>query len=564
MLRSQSSALSSKELTPSITALKRRGVVEESHVEAVVKQYNVPESRSMIRPPTNLASIFEDVSSNAALKRARSANEDLDGGIKKAAAGFPSGSQKPSKIYRPNFGRGDVSPPTQDQKRPDFVVPRSSPPLVTSTGLTMPSAFIDRGPTSKALKKSPGMKSGARRVPVKGGLISPPKEDIVKTTQPVPVSFVMQQPARDPSDDIFGDAMVPSVDIGSMSFTKAAENADFSFTIPDSPEELQEIFKAPEPLATRVSDSLAFESLNPSRRRSLVPPSPFGEPLFDDDKSDSIATDEIPNVFFGRTRTAASTPIVDDVKSNSSPESLNSPLKMYSAKTPRVDRKDSPKPMGSPLLTRTLRQQLEITLLKDMRSPSKSGLSSLSWLANVTPMKIKELLRRKSSVKTSPTKGRLFKEEDAHSAPPSPGKKLLAKMALPIAMFVLIASGLSLAFWFSLTVTQFNTVTRLRPPRHTVYPETHSILSLPIFGPLGVVSGLSGSCGDQGKDMLSSTAFEVFAETVISTLAQTMNVVLLNGYDEATSTLALSGAIMAERIVTSLRDMDDDLEKKHL
>ncbi|KAJ3203982.1 Exosome RNA helicase MTR4 [Dinochytrium kinnereticum] len=564
LLRQNISVTSSKELTPSITALKRRGTVEDSRVEVLVKQYN-QDTRSIIKAPANLASIFENIATNAALKRTRSAHDDSDSGNHKPAS-LPSALQKPSKIYRPSISRQspENSPPgAYEQKRPDFVVPRSSPPLVTSTGLTMPISFVQKkkatpSPTGRNKKVSPnsGLKSGPRRIPVKNSNVHP-KEEIKKPEAVVSsFTFVEKLQAPDIADVVFGNAVVPP-SVSSLLFSDTAENADFSFTVPDIDEKPNSAAIASKTIINPAPEPLAFESLNPSRRRSIVPPSPFAEALFSDDRETKPVVNEVPNVFIARARS------ISDEEKSSSPESLNSPLRSYSApKTPKMDRKDSPKPMGSPLLTRTLRQQLELNLRKEMETPLKQqSTRSLSRSPDVSPQKIKELLRRKSSIKTSPTKSQLLRtEHDLNGALETPAvfeqhvdtadqtpAQLLVKLAVHTTLFILLSLGLSLAFWFfkeghsiqycgdisaelngSLSTESAIISSCVPCPSHfrcinghivSCINSSEKIRSLPLFGPLGVFLGLNGSCGLHGETFHDPASFEDYAHEILESLS---------------------------------------------
>ncbi|KAJ3103460.1 hypothetical protein HDU96_009240 [Phlyctochytrium bullatum] len=399
MLRQPTAANSSKELTPSMAALKRRGVQEDSRVEVLVKQYNPADAKNSSKPGpvANLAAIFEGVAANAAQKRARPATDDAEN---QKAAGLPSGLFKPTKIYRPSTLKSSFAdnggPLSGEQsKKPDFVVPRASPPFVSSTGLTMPLSLIERNDKRKGTPSPPGR--NAKKSP-NGGLRSGPRRVLVpasaREVTMLPVSTKPPSATRIKREDVppadEGQAILEPVDNNAhIPFGEVSAKADFSFTMTTKEEDLDDLAPAAE------DDDSQFESLFPTRRASLKV-----APLFEDPYKASQATTPIGDLNLA-------TPEVPSVSSerlvaenDTSPDSMHSPLRAYSTRAASRERKDSAsKPMGSPLLTRTLKQQLEMNLRKGIASPQ-----GLPRSPAISPKKIKELLKRKSEVKTSPTK----------------------------------------------------------------------------------------------------------------------------------------------------------------
>ncbi|KAJ3107728.1 hypothetical protein HDU97_003398 [Phlyctochytrium planicorne] len=527
MLRQQvNSNVAAKDMTPSIAALKRRGVTEDSHVDSLVKQYNLPES-SIPKPPFATASL-EHIKKGTILKRSRALQEDLESFAQRdVPAGLPSGLQKPSKLYRPMALRNDDSPPSS---RPDFVVPRTSPPLVTSTGLMMPISFVDKAdkkktpsPQAKNLKvaANAGLKSGPRRIRLKGTESSPQKDELLKDQAP-PSSFALTKEDFVNHDDIaekiFGAPIVPDETNDIFTFLPTKTSADFSFTVPDAEQnEMDFLSHVPE-----AADKESFESMNPSRRLSIVPPSPFAETL-SGSSFDGTPPLEVP-------RSVLSARVPEEISESSPESSQDSPLKSYSTKSPRTI--ESPRPMGSPLLTKTLRQRLELNLMKELDETLKPGRSLASSRVS-TPQKIKDLLRKKGSVKASPTKGKLLRESleveaeklsalltEKKDAAPAVSEKtsgqLMFSVMICTALFVILSLGLSVSYYYfkeghslqycdtaaggaSLDGSAFC----VPCPSHfncvgghiaSCLKEGEVIASLPLFGPLGVSGGLTGAC----------------------------------------------------------------------
>ncbi|KAI9356536.1 hypothetical protein DFJ73DRAFT_823000 [Zopfochytrium polystomum] len=244
---------------------------------------------------------------------------------------LPPPPLNPQQNLRPPSAKSLAIQGPTIQERPEFVVPINARTPVTATGLSPPASLLDKkrkspSPSSARLRRAAGSAS------VQGGLRAGP--------QRIPVTFPRHSISERITDVV--------LDRKSSLLNSAAEAAEFY----DLSHLSKPISRDDERRPDCSIEGPAFESLNPTRRLSLLPPALVCE----DHGHDAKFNDER----YTPVEETCSTPPQSPVVGNSNQIMFHQEVpKPSQGLSPRRNAKLTVQPMGSPLLTKTLKARLQ-------------------------------------------------------------------------------------------------------------------------------------------------------------------------------------------------------------